>query len=109
MLDRYSGVAGWVGLLEVLLVQALPPWIAAALLLWGTPNSLDRAALAVQGALVLMRVATLIGTRRAYDAPPATYWLSPLADLPVAILLFASALRRRHTWRGRALVPMEAR
>jgi dolichol-phosphate mannosyltransferase len=36
--------------------------------------------------------------------PPWTYWLSPLADLPAVALLAASALRRRHTWRGRTLV-----
>jgi hypothetical protein len=35
---------------------------------------------------------------------PWTYWLSPLADLPVALALFVSALRRRHTWRGRELL-----
>jgi dolichol-phosphate mannosyltransferase len=109
MLDRYSGAGGWIGLLEVLLVQALPPFVAGVLLLFGSGSPLERAALAVQVGLVVMRVATLIGTRRAYDAPPATYWLSPLVDLPVAVLLLASALRRRHTWRGRALVPMEAR
>jgi hypothetical protein len=36
--------------------------------------------------------------------PPVAYWLSPLADLPAVVLLIASALRRKHVWRGRTLV-----
>ena len=109
MLDRYSGAAGWIGLLEVLLVQALPPWIAAALLLWRDAHSLDRAA-AGRARRAGRHARRDVRSERAARTTPrrATYWLSPLADLPVAVLLFASALRRRHTWRGRALVPMEA-
>jgi dolichol-phosphate mannosyltransferase len=105
MLDRYSGAAGWIGLIEVLLVQALPPWIAAALLLAGVATPFEHALLAV---LIAMRLGTACGTRAAYIAPPPTYWLAPLVDLPVAALLIASALRRRHTWRGRTLVPSGA-
>jgi dolichol-phosphate mannosyltransferase len=41
---------------------------------------------------------------RAYAGRPSTYWLSPLADLPVALRLWRMARRRHHTWRGRALV-----
>jgi hypothetical protein len=55
----------------------------------------------------MMRIGVLIGTRRAYRNPGWTYWLSLLADLPVAAALIASALRRRHTWRGRTLVMSE--
>jgi len=109
MLDRFSGVSGWIGLLEVLFVQALPPWIAAGLLLAGAGTPFERVALEVQVVLVVMRLATMLGTRRAYEAPPLTYWFSPLADLPVAVLLVASALRRRHMWRGRVLVASAAR
>jgi dolichol-phosphate mannosyltransferase len=105
MLDRHAPLAGWFGLVEVLFVQALPPWFAAAV--WwngidGTPG--QRAFLDVQAALVLMRFGVLAGMRRAYERPPLGYWLSPLLDLPVALVLIASALRRRHTWRGRTLV-----
>jgi dolichol-phosphate mannosyltransferase len=52
-------------------------------------------------------VGVLCGAARAYVQRPWTYWLSPLADVPVALALFASALRRRHTWRGRELVLAE--
>ncbi len=55
--------------------------------------------------LLAMRLGILAGTRRAYDRPPFTYWLSPLVDFPVALRLWQSALQRTHTWRGRTLVP----
>ena len=103
--DRYSRVSAWVGLLEVLIVQALPPWIALVTLMRARTDFPARPLVRVQLTLVLIRLATLAGMRRAYDAPPASYWLSPFSDVPVAALLVASALRRRQTWRGRTLVP----
>jgi dolichol-phosphate mannosyltransferase len=60
---------------------------------------------AVNIALFAMRLGILAGTRRAYEQPPATYWLSPLVDLPVSLRLWQSALQHSHTWRGRTLVP----
>jgi len=105
MRDRYSRATAWLGLLEVLLVQALPPWIAFVTLLRARSDVAARPLLRVQLALVAIRLATLAGMRRAYDAPPAGYWLSPFCDVPVAALLAASALRRSHVWRGRTLVP----
>jgi dolichol-phosphate mannosyltransferase len=51
-----------------------------------------------------MRIGVLFGTMRAYRQRAWTYWLSPLCDLPVAVQLAQSALRRRHIWRGRVLV-----
>jgi dolichol-phosphate mannosyltransferase len=109
MRDRYRGASAWLGLLEVLLVSALPPWIALALALRAKPGPATRVLRDVQTALIAMRLATLAGMRRAYVAPGPAYWLSPLADLPVIALLVASTLRRRHAWRGRPLVPEGAR
>jgi dolichol-phosphate mannosyltransferase len=54
--------------------------------------------------LVLVRLGVLGGTARAYAWRPWTYWLSPLADLPVAVQLWRNALQRTHVWRGRILV-----
>ena len=52
--------------------------------------------------LTFMRLGVLVGMARAYEARPVTYWLSPLADLPVAARLWQMASRRRrHAWRGR--------
>ena len=51
-----------------------------------------------------IRFGVLFGTMRAYRRRPWTYWFSQLCDLPVAVQLARSALRRRHIWRGRVLV-----
>jgi len=87
-------VAGWLGLLEVLLVQALP--LPLLLIRWpsGGPWRLNLLLLAI-------RLGMLVGMARAYPARPWTYWLSPVLDLPAGFALWRSALRRRHAWRGR--------
>ena len=92
--DAISGVAGWLGLLEVLLVQALPLPLLLTRLPVGAPRRLNLLLLAV-------RAGMLLGMARAYPSRPPTYWLSPLLDVPAALALWRSALRRRHTWRGR--------
>ncbi|HTD34084.1 MAG TPA: glycosyltransferase [Candidatus Elarobacter sp.] len=109
-------------LAEVLFAQALPlPTLIALLLLHERlpslaserlpshlGDSVTAVATAAAFALVAMRIGVLVGTRRAYVRPSPLYWLSPLADLPAVALLIASALRRKHVWRGRALVAEEA-
>jgi dolichol-phosphate mannosyltransferase len=105
MRDRFFGVAGVVGLLEVTFAQALAPLTLLALLATWRPLAPTRAALlAVTLTLTALRVGTLFGVARAYTRRPWTFWLSPLADLPVALQLWLSALRRRHIWRGRTLL-----
>jgi dolichol-phosphate mannosyltransferase len=99
--DRYAGRAGWLGLTEVALAQALP--LPILLVLWRSVPR-PRFALAINGLLVLVRLGVLGGTARAYAWRPWTYWLSPLADLPVAVQLWRNALRRTHVWRGRIVV-----
>lgn len=99
--DRYAGRAGWLGLTEVALAQALP--LPILLMLWPSVPR-PRFALAINGLLVLVRLGVLGGTARAYAWRPWTYWLSPLADLPVAVQLWRNALRRTHVWRGRIVV-----
>jgi dolichol-phosphate mannosyltransferase len=99
--DRYAGRPGWLGLMEVTLAQALPLPLLL-MLRRSVPGS--RFALAINGLLAVVRLGVLGGTARAYSWRPWTYWLSPLADLPVAVQLWRNALRRKHTWRGRILV-----
>ena len=81
-------------------------FLAVALVLWGETfrdsYHLSRASHAT-GPAFYPRI-VLAGTARAYPNPPWTYWLSPLADLPVAIKLLQSAFRRQHTWRGRTII-----
>jgi dolichol-phosphate mannosyltransferase len=105
MRDRHSGLAGRVGLLEVLLVQAAPLWLAT---LWGWRLGRREPAAALNAALLIARSGVLGGTVRAYERPPATYWLSPLADLPVALRLIAMWRRRQHRWRGRDITAGDA-
>ena len=99
--DRYSGRAGWLGLTAVALAQALP--LPLLLMLWRSVPR-PRVALAINSVLLMVRLGVLVGTARAYTWRPWTYWLSPLADLPVAVQLWRNALRRHHVWRGRTLV-----
>lgn len=99
MRDRYFGLPGILGLLEVLLVQALPLPLLLGLRLSGAPRWLS----SIETMLMLARLGVLVGTRRAYRHPCWTYWLSPAFDLPASLLLLASAVRRRFLWRGRVL------
>lgn len=102
MRDRLVRGSGDLGLAEILLVQALPLWLAP-LLAWllGTRHP----ATMLNVGLVCTRIGVLAGMARAYAVRPWTYWLSPLCDLPVAVRLWTMSRRRRHTWRGRAIVP----
>jgi dolichol-phosphate mannosyltransferase len=94
--DALFGVHGWLGLLEVVLVQAL-----ALPLLLLAPAGIPRR---VNLVLVAMRLGMLAGIARAYPERPWSFWLSPAADMPVALALWRSALVPHQTWRGRTYV-----
>jgi dolichol-phosphate mannosyltransferase len=98
--DRYAGRASWLGLIEIALVQGAP--LPVLLIAWWVQAS--RLVLAINGLLLGVRLGVLVGTARAYSRRPWTYWLSPLADLPVTVQLWRNALKRQHFWRGRVLV-----
>lgn len=100
MRDQYFGAAGVVGLLEIILVQALPLPLVTLVAATGGPAWF----LALQTILGATRIGVLFGTARAYPERPWTYWLSPLADLPVAWQLMRRALQHRHRWRGSTYV-----
>jgi dolichol-phosphate mannosyltransferase len=101
MRDRHSTAAGTIGLVEVLLLQALPLWLAPIFI-----RSRDRSdpGAIVNTILLITRLGTLAGMARAYEHRPWTYWLSPLCDLPVALRLWSMSRRRHHMWRGRPFV-----
>lgn len=98
--DSFTRWTSLLGLAEVTLVQAAP----LPLTVWLLKRGGSRQLLALNVLLLLVRFGVLVGTRRAYVTRPWTYWLSPLADFPVTVRLWASILKRRHTWRGRPLV-----
>jgi len=98
--DRYFGWHEATGLLEVLLVQSLPLPLLFGLYAMGASGWI----VGVNLALTVTRLGALIGVARAYEWRPWTYWFSPMLDLPVALRLITSTLRRRQVWRGRVYV-----
>ena len=101
MRDRHSTVAGTVGLVEILLLQALPLWLVPLLI---RARGRSDPAVLVNMILLVTRLGTLVGMARAYTHRPWTYWLSPLFDLPVALRLWSMSRRQHHVWRGRPFV-----
>jgi dolichol-phosphate mannosyltransferase len=97
MRDQYFGWPEWLGLLKVLFLQALP---LPVFLLNAGAGRFTWSSVAA-GVLAAFRLGILVGTARAYPSRPRSYWLSPLLDFPVALKLIASALARRHVWRGK--------
>lgn len=99
MRDRYAGYSGAVGLAEIALVQALPLYLAPWFIRW---LGRRHPATLLNVGLLFTRAGVLAGMARAYERRPWTYWLSPLADLPVALRIWSMSRRRRHRWRGRS-------
>ncbi len=89
-------------LAEIAFVQALPLAAVIATLARGgdTSSFFFRTNLT----LAIARIGVLAGTRSAYRETSNAYWLSALADVPVALRLLQSAFARERTWRGRRLV-----
>jgi dolichol-phosphate mannosyltransferase len=100
MRDYYFGWRGALGLTEVLLVQAMP---LPALVLGGALKQ-PRWFLMMNLGLLLMRIGVLAGTARAYRSRPCSYWLSPVMDLPAALRLIGSTVKKHQVWRGRAYI-----
>jgi dolichol-phosphate mannosyltransferase len=101
MHDQFSGIHTVIGWLEVALAQALPlPLLLVLLFL----RVRCRWLLGLNGILTVMRIGILVGTARAYQRRPWTYWLSPLCDVAVTIQMARKALQRKHSWRGRVMI-----
>lgn len=99
--DRFWGWRTHLRLAEMTVVQGLAlPLLALGLARRTTwPRWMLVTVISVAG----MRLGVLAGTARAYRRLPWTYWLSPLADLPVACAVIAGGLRSEHEWRGRVV------
>ncbi|MFN0070375.1 MAG: glycosyltransferase family 2 protein [Chloroflexota bacterium] len=106
--DRVVGWRFCIGLLEVTLVQTLPFAILAAQ--WAVSrsdlrdNGIHKVLVQLNLVLLILRLGMLVGIERAYVRKPWTYWISPLADVPMTAVLWWSAFFSNHTWRGRKLV-----
>ena len=100
--DTTSGAALSLAAAETLCVQVLPLAFAVALLARRTRT--DTLFFRMNLAFALARLGVLAGTRRAYGAVGAAYWLSPLADLAAFAAVVAAAFDPAPVWRGRILV-----
>jgi dolichol-phosphate mannosyltransferase len=102
--DGTASTTVLLGLLEVLLVQALPGLLLALAALPAISRAAPAGLLRLNAGLAALRLGILVGMARAYTARPWSYWLSPLMDLPVALALIGSACQREHRWRGRRII-----
>lgn len=73
-------------------------WLALALPL---PRLASRRGDPLDAVLIVARLGLLAATASAYQRRGPAYWLSPLADVPVAVRLTWGALRPGRRWRGR--------
>ena len=55
----------------------------------------------ITAVLLLVRLGTLVGTRRAYDRPGIGYWLSPIVDVVAWLAVLRGILAPSRQWRGR--------
>jgi dolichol-phosphate mannosyltransferase len=104
--DRYATWQSDLGLTEVLFVQAAPLYLLAAGLRRG---GLRSPVTQLELGLACARLGVLVGTARAYRSRPWTYWLSPLADLPVALEIIRRSRQKTHIWRGRTVTAGDTR
>jgi dolichol-phosphate mannosyltransferase len=90
----------WFDVAYLLLVQGVPlPLLATAGALGNPP--LGAGLVAVNVALMVVRVLMLWPLSGAYERRRAPYWLSPLSDPFAAVRILWSTVRRPTTWRGR--------
>ncbi|GLC24529.1 glycosyltransferase [Roseisolibacter agri] len=102
--DAAGGARQALDVATVTLVQGLPlvvlaaiPPVAAKL----SPGWLPTALLALNLALVAIRVLLLVAMRGSYERRGLPYWLSVAADPAAVARLWLSTLRRPRAWRGR--------
>ena len=96
-----------IDLATVTLVQGLPLPVLVGLALAVAagvsvrPARVPAAVLALQVALVVMRLLLLVAMRGSYERRGLPYWLSATADPAAVARLWLSTLRRPRAWRGR--------
>jgi dolichol-phosphate mannosyltransferase len=87
----------------LLLAQALPLPILVATASGAitAPPTVTDALIAINAALVLVRVLLLGALVGSYERPGVAFWLSPLADPLAVFRVLLSTVRRPRSWRGR--------
>lgn len=100
MRDRYSG-PGWLARqFDVVCTIGLPVPMFVLTRIW-TTMPLNALATRVNLMLLVMRIGTQAGMRRAYLRLPVTHCLAVVLDPLSVAIMCGQACRRTHTWRGR--------
>jgi dolichol-phosphate mannosyltransferase len=88
----------------LVLSQALPLPVLLVTGLWGIPDPRDvgAALVAINAALLIVRLGVLRALAGSYDRPGLGFWLSPLADPAAVFRVALSTVRRPTQWRGRS-------
>ena len=119
--DATSRARGWMDVLLVWLVQALPLPVLVLMALctgghvWSAnawpdmPRWLQVALLTVNGTALLVRLSMLSALRGSYAVRGIAYWCSWLADGAAAYRLTLSMVRTPTAWRGRRYPPLGIR
>lgn len=97
MRDHHAGGVALLPLAQVVMLQAAPLPLLLLALIGGWPLWF----LLVQAVLLVSRIGVLAGVNGSYARRDASFWLSPLLDMPVALRLLAAQFQRRLVWRGR--------
>jgi hypothetical protein len=100
MRDHHASRSRALPLAQVVLLQAAPLPLLVLAAIGGLPLWF----LLVQAVLLVSRIGALTGVNCSYARRAASYWLSPLLDVPVAMRLLAAQFQRRLVWRGRVHV-----
>jgi len=100
MRDHHASRSPALPLAQVVLLQAAPLPLLVLAAIGGLPLWF----LLVQAVLLVSRIGALTGVNCSYARRAASYWLSPLLDVPVAMRLLAAQFQRRLVWRGRVHV-----
>jgi dolichol-phosphate mannosyltransferase len=108
--DATTPARQWADVVFLFLAQALPLVMVVLLLALGrdTFGAAWKPLLIINGVLLGIRLMLLAALTQSYDQAGLPFWLSPLADVPAAIRIFLSTIRKRRTWRGRAYAPTVA-
>ena len=104
MRDATSARWRWIDALFLLLAQGLPLPMLVLLAFVGSAIAAPRlvaALVAVNGALLLVRLLLAVATAHSFAPRGVAYWLAPLADAAAVLRVIETTAQRPREWRGR--------
>jgi dolichol-phosphate mannosyltransferase len=104
MRDATRPVWQWLDAIFLVLAQALPLPLLAALAIWWRALDAPRGAIValatLNAALIALRGLLAIATGHSFARRGLPYWLSPLADAAAVLRVIETTVRRGREWRG---------